>query len=78
MKKITLAIAILSLMGCTSTLDWQRTEMTGRAGNIPYNFDLDDQELTFNLYQHNTQRVNGQHNLIVEDDEIKYRLKYVF
>ena len=83
MKSVLILLAILST-GCatasnptTAELDWREGEVTGQAYGLPYTFEGD--ELTFHLYKHGEPGDwRGKHDLHIEDDEIKYRLKYVF
>jgi hypothetical protein len=82
MKTITLAGILLLCVGCaaqnSTDVDWRHTEVNGKVGSVPYEFELDDLEITFDLYQHNTRRLNGNHRVKVEHNEVEYELRYVF
>lgn len=81
MKSILIILAILCT-GCATAsnhsteFDWREGEIRGSVGLVPYTFEGD--EITFDLFSHNTQEWSGQHKLHIEDDEIEYKLKYVF
>ena len=80
MKNILILLVVLCT-GCASgnnsaELDWREGEVNGTLASVPYTFEGD--EITFYLFKHQTHEWRGKHELQIEDDEIKYKLKYVF
>lgn len=83
MIRVALIALIILCTGCavtppetTAELNWRKGEVTGTVASMNYVFEGD--ELTLDLYSHNSPRFKGRHKLHIEDDEVKYKLKYVF
>lgn len=82
MRVAPILLAAVLSTGCaaapttTAELNWRKGEVTGSVASMNYVFEGD--ELTLDLYQHNSPRFKGKHKLHIEDDEVKYKVKYVF
>ncbi len=84
MKRVILLGLVVLATGCatakipevTGEMDWRHGEVVGEIAGLPYVFEGD--EITLDLYTDTNGRMRGTHKLHIEDDEVKYKLKYRF
>lgn len=72
---LPIAITIL-VSGCAGS---KLNMKTGKLEGSKYELDAGRQRLTVNLFEHRFDELGrGTHDFLIEEDEVKYKIKYRF